>query len=76
MATEVKTNILSPELLLFVLILGALMKLRKTSVYSMSIAKGLVAYIPPTEKDFEVLEKSNAKPKTNMKGEPRPRDRR
>jgi len=41
----------------------------------MAIPKGLITYIPPTEKDFEVLEKSNAKPKTNMKGEPRKFDR-
>ena len=76
MVQDVKTNILSPELAIFVLTLGVLMKIRKSSVFSMAIVRGLITYIPPSEADFEVLEKSNQKPKTNMKGEPRPRDRR
>ena len=45
------------------------MKIRNTTIFSMSIAQGLITYIPPNDKDFEVLEKTNTKPKTNMKGE-------
>jgi hypothetical protein len=47
------------------------MRVRKNTVFSMVIAQGLTTYIPPSEKDFEVLEKTNTKPKTNMKGEPK-----
>ena len=68
---EIKTNILSPELLIFILVLGVLMKVRKSTIFSMVIAQGLTTYIPPGDKDFEVLEKTNTKPKTNMKGEPK-----
>ena len=59
MVQDVKTNILSPELLIFALILGGLMKLRQSSVMSMTIARGLLTYIPPTGEDFDVLDKSN-----------------
>ena len=36
---------------------------------------GLKTFLIPTEADFHMLEKSNVKPKTNMKGEPRKNDK-
>ena len=52
-------NILSFELILFVSVTLLYMKLRRTSMLSMKLVRGLVTYIPPIEDDFTVLEKTN-----------------
>lgn len=64
-------SILTLELVIFACSLFILVKLRKPQGYVISVTEGLTVYCTPTDKDFEVLEKTNAKPKTNMKGEPR-----
>lgn len=69
------TSILSFELVVFACSLFILVKLRKNFLSSVGIVEGLTIYVPPNDKDFEVLEKTDAKPKTNMKGEPRKNDR-
>ena len=54
------------------MILGSFLILgREKGILSISIAKGLRAYVPPKDEDFEMLEKTSEKPKTNMKGEVR-----
>ena len=72
---EFKTNILSVELLVFVAIMAILLRLRKTKILSVSIVQGMICYVPPKDEDFEMLEKTNQKPKTNMKGEVKKRDK-
>lgn len=52
-------NILSLELILFIGILIAILTIRKKRVFSALLVKGLVTYIPPTDEDFQVLEKSD-----------------
>lgn len=52
-------NILSFELVLFVSVLTLYMKLRKGNIFSLKLVRGLVNYVPPADKDFEVLERSN-----------------
>lgn len=68
-------SILTLELVIFASSLFILVKLRKNSGYVISLAEGLTVYVTPTDKDFEVLERTDAKPKTNMKGEPRKGDK-
>jgi hypothetical protein len=62
---------LSLELGIFVLTLFVVLRPRKNWVFSVTCVEGLIAYVPPTDADFEMLEKTNQKVKTNMKGEPR-----
>ena len=64
-------QILSLEMGIFVLTLFAVLRPRKNWLYSISCVSGLITFAPPTDADFEVLEKTSTKPKTNMKGEPR-----
>ena len=72
---EFKTNILSIELLVFVGIMAMMLRLRKKKILSVSIVSGMICYVPPKDEDFEMLEKTNHKPKTNMKGEVKKRDK-
>ena len=60
------------ECIIFLMIQGSFLILgREKRILSISIAEGLRAYIPPKDEDFEMLEKTSEKPKTNMKGEVR-----
>lgn len=68
-------SILRFELVIFACALFLLVKVRKNFLSSIGIIEGLTIYVTPNDKDFEVLEKTNAKPKTNMKGEPRKNDK-
>jgi hypothetical protein len=52
-------QILSLELGIFVLTLFAVLRPRKNWMYSITCIQGLIAYVPPTDADFEMLEKSN-----------------
>jgi hypothetical protein len=56
---------------IFVLTLFAVLRPRKNWLYSISCVAGLITFAPPTDADFDVLEKTSSKPKTNMKGETR-----
>ena len=62
-------NILSLELVFFICILYLYMKIRKTNVLSLRPVQGLTVYVPPQDEDFDVLEKTNQKPRENRKGE-------
>jgi hypothetical protein len=62
-------HILSPELVIFVLILIAYMKIRQKQFLSIKVVKGLKTYVPPVEADFEMLEKTNKQARENTKGE-------
>ena len=70
-------NILSLELIIFIGILIILMRLRKTSIWSVSLVEGLRVYVPPTDEDFALLEpeEKTTKVKTNMKGDPKKKDK-
>lgn len=59
------------ELLVFIGLLSIVLKFRKGNVFSVRILQDLIVYVPPTDEDFEILEKTNTKVKTNMKGETR-----
>ena len=65
------TFLLSIELAVFVISLVTLFQLRKFGFTSLFWVEGLFTYVAPTEADFEVLQKSDKKVKTNMKGEPK-----
>ena len=62
-------KILSLELCVFIGAVYTLLQVRKYTLIAVKIVEGLRTYVPPSDADFEVLEKTNKKPKTNMKGE-------
>jgi hypothetical protein len=62
-------NILSLELVFFICTLYLYMKIRKTNLLSLRPVKGLTVYMPPLDEDYDVLEKTNKKPRENRKGE-------
>lgn len=66
---------LSFELILFIGILCFLLKLRNSSALSLKLVNGLTIYLPPHDADFEILEKTDKKVRTNMKGEPKKFDK-
>ena len=63
------TNILSFELILFVGALFILLNIRKKKMFTVDVVNGLITYVPPLDEDFDMLEKTDQKVKTNMKGE-------
>ena len=63
--------LLSIELAVFLVSLILMFQLRKWGFTSLTCVEGLFTYVAPTESDFEVLQKSDKKVKTNMKGEPK-----
>lgn len=52
-------SILNIEVIVFISVTILYMKLRKTSVFSIKLANGLITYLPPIDEDFTVLEKTN-----------------
>ena len=68
-------KILSFELIVFIGAVYSLMQIRKYTMMAVKIVEGLRTYVPPSDGDFEVLEKTNKKPKTNMKGEVKKNER-
>lgn len=52
-------HILSPELLIFIVILIIYMKIRSKQFLSVKVVEGLKTYVPPVDADFEMLEKTN-----------------
>jgi hypothetical protein len=50
-------------------ILYLYMKIRKTSLLSLRPVQGLTVYMPPQDEDYDMLEKTNKKPRENRKGE-------
>ena len=62
-------NILSLELVFFICILYLYMKIRKNNLLSLRPVQGLTVYLPPQDEDYDVLEKTNKKPRENRKGE-------
>ena len=62
-------NILSFELILFISVLTLYMKFRKGNVLSLKLVRGLTAYVPPVDTDFDMLEKTNKPGRENKKGE-------
>lgn len=64
-------SLLSIELVVFLVTLAIIFQLRKYGFTSLTFVEGLFTYVAPTEADFEVLQKTDKKVKTNMKGEPK-----
>ena len=62
-------NIFNLELIVFITILFCYMKLRKGSIFSMKMVRGLTTYVPPMDEDFDMLEKTNKGGRENFKGE-------
>lgn len=62
-------NLVSVELALFVGVLYLYMQFRKANVLSLRPVKGLTAYVPPLDEDFEMLDKTNKGGRENKKGE-------
>lgn len=62
-------NILSFELVLFISVLTLYMKLRKSSILSLKLVRGLVTYVPPLDEDYAMLEKTNQPSRENQRGE-------
>ena len=56
-------HVLSPELGLFILVLGGVICLRKFNFHSISVVEGMVIYVPPQQEDFDALEASSKKKK-------------
>ena len=52
-------NIFTIELLVFIGILYALLKLKKVTQFTVKIVEGLSTFCPPNDKDFEFLEKTD-----------------
>jgi hypothetical protein len=52
-------NIFSIELLVFVGTLYTIIKINKVTQFTLKIAEGLITFCPPTDKDFEFLEKTD-----------------
>lgn len=62
-------NIVSFELVLFISVLYFYMRMRKSSILSLKMVRGLIAYVPPMDEDFEMLEKTNKGGRENKRGE-------
>jgi hypothetical protein len=62
-------NIISFELVLFVSVLYLYMQIRKSNILSLKPVRGLTAYVPPQDEDFEMLDKTNKGGRENKKGE-------
>lgn len=60
-------HILSPELGLFILVLGGFIILRKINFHSISVVEGMVIYVPPQKEDFDSFEESTKKKKGGKK---------
>ena len=61
-------HILSPELGLFILVLGGVIGLRKfVNFHSISIVEGMLIYVPPQKEDFDAFEESNKTTKAKKK---------
>ena len=61
-------HVLSPELGLFVVVLGGVICLRKFNFHSISVVEGMVIYVPPQKEDFDALEASSKVDKKKKKG--------
>ena len=61
-------HVLSPELGLFVVVLGGVIFLRKFNLHSISVVEGMVIYVPPQKEDFDALEESSKVEKKKKKG--------
>ena len=61
-------NLISLELSLFLVVMLTYAKLRKTTIFSLSLVRGLTIYLPPTKEDFDVLKQTNKPSRQSAKG--------
>ena len=62
-------NLVSFELVLFISVLYLYMRMRRSNILSLKMVRGLTAYVPPMDEDFEMLDKTNKGGRENSKGE-------
>jgi hypothetical protein len=60
--------VLSFELVLFIAIMFAYTRIRKSKIYPLELIRGLTIYLPPTQADFDVLESTNTQARESAKG--------
>jgi len=52
-------KVFSLELIVFIVILATLLKVKRITKFTLKIAEGLNTFCPPSDKDFEMLEKTD-----------------